>query len=48
LVSRSGRMEFLVKVAESRPQMIEGHMRHRVRLEILSVQPGSKPAEIAK
>ena len=36
LVSSDGEMEFRVRVAESRPHLIDGAMRHRLRLEVIT------------
>lgn len=35
LVSSQGERELQVRVAESRPQVVDDVMRHRIRLEIL-------------
>ena len=41
LVSRTDEMEWLVKVADSRPHVADGVMRHLVRLEILTALPAT-------
>lgn len=37
LVSAAGTMEFVVRVAESRPQIVNGTVRHSVRLAMLGL-----------
>jgi sulfate adenylyltransferase subunit 1 (EFTu-like GTPase family) len=38
LVSSAGNMDLRVKVVDSRPQIIEGVLRHRVRLQLLAAE----------
>jgi hypothetical protein len=38
LVSHAGNMDLRVKVVESRPQIVEGVLRHRVRLQLLAAE----------
>ena len=38
LVSSSGNMNLRVKVVDSRPQIVEGVLRHRVRLQLLAAE----------
>ena len=39
LANGAGQMEFVVRVAESRPQKVGDVLRHRLRLQILSAIP---------
>jgi hypothetical protein len=38
LVSSDGNMDLRVKVVDSRPQIVEGMLRHRLRLQLLAAQ----------
>lgn len=38
LVSSAGEMDLRVRVVESRPEVIGGAVRHRVRMQLLSVE----------
>ena len=38
LVSQAGNMDLRVKVVDSRPQIVEGVLRHRVRLQLLAAE----------
>lgn len=38
LVSNAGNMDLRVKVVDSRPQIVEGVLRHRVRLQLLAAE----------
>ena len=38
LVSSAGNMDLRVKVVDSRPQIVEGVLRHRVRLQLLAAE----------
>ena len=38
LMSSAGNMDLRVKVVDSRPQIIEGMLRHRVRLQLLAAE----------
>lgn len=41
LVSSAGDMDLRVRVVDSRPQIVDGVLRHRVRLQLLSAEiPG--------
>ncbi len=44
LVNGAGQMEFVVRVAESQPQIVQGALRHRLRLEIISPVPDRRAA----
>jgi hypothetical protein len=43
LSNGAGQMEFRVRVLESRPEMVERTVRHRLRLEILSAVSNATP-----
>lgn len=38
LVSSSGDMDLRVRVVDSRPQVVNGELRHRVRLQLLAAE----------
>jgi hypothetical protein len=38
LVSDAGNLDLRVKVVDSRPQIVEGVLRHRVRLQLLAAE----------
>jgi hypothetical protein len=38
LMSNAGSMDLRVKVVDSRPQIVEGVLRHRVRLQLLAAE----------
>ena len=38
LVSNAGNMDLRVKVVDSRPQVVDGILRHRVRLQLLTAE----------
>ena len=38
LISSAGNMDLRVKVVDSRPQVIEGMLRHRLRLQLLAAE----------
>jgi hypothetical protein len=38
LISSAGNMDLRVKVVDSRPQVIEGVLRHRLRLQLLAAE----------
>ena len=38
LASNAGNMDLRVKVVDSRPQVVEGVLRHRVRLQLLAAE----------
>jgi HSP20 family molecular chaperone IbpA len=41
LVSNAGNMDLRVKVVDSRPQVVDGILRHRVRLQLLTAEAGT-------